>query len=218
MAEGREQFLVALAWPDGTPPALPRALTGEGWRVETVLPDQGALDRAGSRGRTPPPFQLLGWHAAPPDQPLGGAVPDAVRSAASRWAALRVLEHPAWDDTVAAGIHPQIKQVSFLKAQPDLTADGFTRHFREHVAVARVHHPAICRYAQHDVLESLGDPPLDVQGVSELWFADEDSLVARYFAGPDSVAVVRADNREYIDFSGTLSLLVHPVDADRGSV
>lgn len=103
--------------------------------------------------------------------------------------------------------------MSFLKAQPDLTADEFTRHFREHVDVARVHHPAICRYTQHDVREIIGDPPLDVQGVSELWFADEDSLVGRYYASPDSVAVVRADNREYIDFSGTLSLLVRPVGA-----
>jgi hypothetical protein len=217
MTEWREQFLVALAWPDGPPPEAVRRLADDDWRVEPVLPDQGALDRAGSRGRTPPPFQALGWHAAPTNQTLRGAVPDTVREATSRCAALRVLEHPAWDDTVAAGLTPQIKQVSFLKAQPDLTMDGFTRHFREHVAVARVHHPAICRYAQHDVLETLGDPPLDVQGVSELWFADEASLVERYFAGPDSVAVVRADNREYIDFSGTLSLLVRPVDAAGGS-
>ena len=81
------------------------------------------------------------------------------------------------------------------------------------MAVARVHHPAICRYAQHDVVASAGNAGLDIQGISELWFADEASLVAQYYAGPDSVAVVRADNREYIDFAGTLSLLVRPADA-----
>jgi hypothetical protein len=62
------------------------------------------------------------------------------------------------------------------------------------------------------VLETTGGALGDIQGISELWFASSDSLVERYFAGPDSVAVVRADNREYIDFSGTLSLLVEPVD------
>ncbi len=83
--------------------------------------------------------------------------------------------------------------------------------------MARVHHPAICRYVQHDVVETAGEPALEVQGVSELWFADERTLVDRYFASPESVAVVRADNREYIDFSGTLSLLVRPVDAAKRS-
>jgi hypothetical protein len=212
MPERRQQVVVAVAWPGGDPPTTITRLTGDGWRVEAVLPDQGALDRAGSRGRTPPPFQALLWHPVAPGQLLAALVPDAVPAATSRWAALQLLEYPAWDDTATLRTPPQVKQVSFLKAQPDLTAEGFTRHFREHVDVARVHHPAICRYTQHDVLHTIGDPPLDVHGVSELWFADETSLIERYFAGPDSVAVVRADNREYVDFSGTLSLLVEPVD------
>jgi EthD domain len=218
MAERHQQVLVAAAWTDNA--AEPQALghlSEAGWRIESVLADQTALDRAGSRGRTPPPFQALLWREVAAGEPLDAVVPDAIRATSERWAALRLRTHPAWDDTTSTRIEPQIKQVSLLKAQPDLTRSEFTRHFREHVDVARVHHPAICRYVQHDVVETAGEPALDVQGVSELWFADEPTLVDRYFASPESVAAVRADNREYIDFSGTLSLLVRPVDASKGS-
>lgn len=212
MAEGPQQVVVVAAWPgDATPSPIARLADG-GWRVEPVLPDQSALDRAGSRGRTPPPFQTLLWHPLEPQRRLGGAVPEAVRTVATQWAALRTQSYPAWDDTGDWDRSPEIKQVSFLKPQPDLTPAEFTRHYREHVAVAREHHPAIVRYAQHDVLETTGGALGDIQGVSELWFASSAALVEGYFAGPDSVAVVRADNREYIDFSGTLSLVVQPVD------
>jgi hypothetical protein len=214
MPESRQQALVAVAWPAGAPAApIIHRWSEANWQVEPVLADQRALDRAGSKGRTPPPFQTLLWRDLRPDDRRAELVPDGLRGVADRWAALRVLEHPAWDDTAKLGVVPQVKQVSFLKAQTDLTVEAFCRHFREHVDVARVHHPAICRYVQHDVLDALGDPPLEVQGVSELWFADESSLVRRYFAGPASVEIVRADNREYIDFSGTLSLLVRPGEA-----
>ena len=196
--------LLAVAWRADPAPAP------AGWRAELVLRDQGALDRAGLKGRTPPPLHALLWADAPSTEPV--ALPDELAPAVERWAGFRFRSRPAWDDT-GADVAPQVKQVSFLRARADLEPGEFARHFREHVAVARVHHPAIVRYAQHDVVETAGDAGLDTQGISELWFADEDSLVARYFAGPDSVAVVRADNREYIDFRGTLVLLVRPSDA-----
>jgi EthD domain len=195
--------LLVVAW-RGAPPAAP-----DGWRGEPVLRDQSALDRAGSKGRTPPPFDTILWS----DDPATALRPPAALAGEiAAWSAFRVVTHPAWDDAAGSGTRPAIKQVSFLKARPELTGEEFTRHYREHVAVARVHHPAIRRYAQHDVVESAGDGGLETQGISELWFADEATLVARYYAGPDSVPVVRADNGEYIDFSGTLSLLVTPAD------
>ena len=195
--------VLAVAWRDAEP-SVPA-----GWRHEPVLRDQSALDRAGSKGRTPPPFHAILW-SDDPEAPL--RPPEGLADDVAAWSGFRVVSQPAWDDTAATGVRPSIKQVSFLKARPELTSEEFTRHYREHVAVARVHHPAICRYAQHDVVESAGDGGLETHGISELWFADEATLVARYYAGPDSVPVVRADNREYIDFAGTLSLLVSPAD------
>ncbi|HEV2310558.1 MAG TPA: EthD domain-containing protein [Acidimicrobiia bacterium] len=195
--------LLVVAWRDAAPPAP------AGWRCEAVLRDQSALDRAGSKGRTPPPFDAVLW-SDDPESAL--RPPDGLADHVASWSAFRVVSHPAWDDTAATGVNPSIKQVSFLKRRAELTPDEFTRHYREHVAVARVHHPAICRYAQHDVVETAGSGGLETHGISELWFADEATLVARYYAGPDSVPVVRADNREYIDFAGTLSLLVSPTD------
>jgi EthD domain len=198
--------LLVVAWCDG-PPAPPPGP----WRVEPVLPDQSALDRAGSKGRTPPPFHALLWRDDP-DAVVPLAPPEAFAPAVDRWGALRLSGARAWDDTTDTA-PPRIKQVSLVAARAELAPDEFARHYREHVAVARVHHPGIVRYAQHTVLETAGDDTLAVQAVSELWFADEATLVDRYFAGPDSVAVVRADNREYIDFSRTLSLLVQPADS-----
>jgi hypothetical protein len=217
MAE-RQHVLVAAAWTaNRADPTALGHLSEDGWRIEPVFADQTALDRAGSRGRTPPPFQALLWRDVTAGEPLDAVLPEAIRTVSERWAALRLRTHSAWDDTTSSHVEPQIKQVSFLKAQPGLSRSEFTRHFREHVDVARVHHPAICRYVQHDVVETAGEPqlryPLDVEG----GFADERTLVDRYFASPESVAVVRADNREYIDFSGTLSLLVWPVDAAKRS-
>jgi hypothetical protein len=196
--------LLVVAWRgDPRPPPT-------GWCAEAVLPDQTALDRVGLRGRTPPPFHTLLWGdgaAAAPFAPPGELAP-----AIERWAGFRVSSRPAWDDTDREGITPTVKMVSFVHARAGLAPGEFARHFREHAAIAREHHPAICRYAQHDVAETVGNAGLDTQGISELWFADEATLVDRWFAGPDSLAVVRADNREYIDFKGTLALLVRPAD------
>jgi hypothetical protein len=198
--------LLVVAWRDGPPETPPG-----GWRVEPVLPDQSALDRAGSRGRTPPPFHALLWRDDP-DATVALTLPAPLESTVDRWGALRLTGVPAWDDTADAALAPGIKQVSLVAARPELAPDEFARHYREHVEIARVHHPGIVRYAQHTVLETAGDDALAVHAVSELWFADDATLVERYFAGPDSVAVIRADNREYIDFSRTLSLLVRPAD------
>jgi hypothetical protein len=201
-----DELLLVAAWRSTPGPSVPA-----GWRVEPVLPDQSALDRAGSRGRTPPPFHALLWRPADPDARL--APPPELTPDLERWAILRLRRRPAWDDTAERGVRPEVKQVSLVRPQPALSADEFGRHYREHVDVARVHHPGIVRYAQHEVLDAAGDAGVGVAGVSELWFADETSLVEQFYAGPDSAAVVRADNREYIDFSRTLSLLVRPVDA-----
>lgn len=198
--------LLVVAWHDEPPASLPT-----GWRHEPVLPDQSALDRAGSKGRTPPPFQGLFWRRDDADGADAPELPDSIADAVGNWIGLRLAPRPAWDDT--AGRSPSIKQVSLLKAHPDLDRATFERHYREHVPVARQHHPAILRYAQHEVLAVSGNGGYQVDGVSELWFPDELTLTERYFAGPESRAAVRADNREYIDFSGTLSLLVRPADA-----
>jgi hypothetical protein len=198
--------LLIVAWHDGPAQSPPGP-----WRFEPVLSDQSALDRAGSRGRTPPPFDALLWRDDP-DSTVALTPPAPLREAVDRWGALRLAGGLAWDDATTTAVTPDIKQVSLVAARTELTPDEFARHYHEHVEIARVHHPGIVRYAQHTVVETAGDDTLAVEAVSELWFADEATLVERYFAGPDSVAVVRADNREYIDFSRTLSLLVQPAD------
>ncbi|HWW45145.1 MAG TPA: hypothetical protein VN180_08745, partial [Acidimicrobiia bacterium] len=103
--------VLVVAW-RGAAPAAP-----EGWRAEPVLRDQSALDRAGSKGRTPPPFDAILW-SDDPETAL--RPPDVLAAEVAAWSAFRVVSHPAWDDTAASGARPAIKQVSFLKARPEL--------------------------------------------------------------------------------------------------
>ena len=64
MTDDRDELLLVAAWRAPPGPGVP-----VGWRAEPVLADQSALDRAGSRGRTPPPFHTLLWRPAGPAAP-----------------------------------------------------------------------------------------------------------------------------------------------------
>jgi hypothetical protein len=102
-----------------------------------------------------------------------------------------------WDD----GVAPGISRFAFVAALPG--ADFRTR-YEGHAAIARVQHPAICRYVQHFVQH--GTEPA-CAAVSELHFADEDSMRQRFYLNEDSAAIVDADIRDYLDRDRTWSIL-----------
>ena len=103
-----------------------------------------------------------------------------------------------WDD----GIRPGITRLAFVAALPG-TAE-FRERYTAHAAIARVQHPAICRYVQHFVIG--GSEPV-CAAISELHFADEESMRERFYRDDDSAAVVAADIGDYLDRERTWSML-----------
>jgi hypothetical protein len=103
-----------------------------------------------------------------------------------------------WDD----GKAPGLTRFAFVAALPGV--DDFRTRYMGHAAIARVQHPAICRYVQHFVRR--GTEPV-CAAISELHFVDEQSMRDNFYRDADSPAVVDADIREYLDRERTWSIL-----------
>jgi hypothetical protein len=98
--------------------------------------------------------------------------------------------------------------VSFVVRRPEVTRERFERDYREHVEVARVHHPGVWRYVQNVVTDGIGEGSEGVEAISELWYRSGQDFLTRFYANEDSPGVVKADNEEYIDFARTRSLVL----------
>lgn len=103
-----------------------------------------------------------------------------------------------WDD----GIAPGVSRFAFVAALPGVR--DFRQRYEAHAEIARVQHPGICRYVQHFVTS--GTEPA-CAAVSELHFADEQSMRQRFYRDENSAAVVAADIRDYLDRDRTWSIL-----------
>ena len=106
-----------------------------------------------------------------------------------------------WDD----GIAPRVTRLAFVAALPGAS---FRERYTAHAAIARVQHPAICRYVQHFVQH--GTEPA-CAAISELHFADETSMRERFYRDENSAAVVDADISDYLDRKRTWSMLTRLV-------
>jgi hypothetical protein len=105
-----------------------------------------------------------------------------------------------WDDE----IKPGITRLAFVARLPDVDAATFRRRYEAHAAIARVQHPAICRYVQHFVRR--GTEPV-CAAISELHFADDDTMRAHFYRDENSAGIVAADISDYLDRGRTWSLL-----------
>jgi uncharacterized protein (TIGR02118 family) len=166
--------------------------------VDRLHPDR--LEALARRGQKPTTSALdtLVW-SWDPTAPVPAGV-----------AAYALEEHVAWPERDAGAPAPAIKSVSFVVRKQGISVEEFRRHYREHVEVAWEHHVGCSRYVQNDVARVHGDaPPAD--GFSELWYTTVEDFVERHWGrGDESVAAVRADTEEFIDFSRTFSLIVAP--------
>jgi hypothetical protein len=95
-----------------------------------------------------------------------------------------------------------LTRFAFVAALPGVT--DFRARYEAHAEIARVQHPAICRYVQHFVIH--GTEPV-CAAVSELHFADENSMRTRFYRDENSAAVVDADISDYLDRERTWSIL-----------
>jgi hypothetical protein len=105
-----------------------------------------------------------------------------------------------WDDE----IKPGITRLAFVARLPDVDAATFRKRYEAHAEIARVQHPAICRYVQHFVRR--GTEPT-CAAVTELHFADEDTMRRNFYRDENSAGIVAADIGDYLDRDRTWSLL-----------
>ncbi|MFL6239504.1 MAG: hypothetical protein ACJ735_08480 [Actinomycetes bacterium] len=103
-----------------------------------------------------------------------------------------------WDDEKLPGV-TRFAFVAALPGTPD-----FRQRYQAHAEIARVQHPAICRYVQHFVRH--GTEPV-CAAISELHFHDEESMRTRFYRDGNSAAVVDADIRDYLDRDRTWSIV-----------
>ena len=103
-----------------------------------------------------------------------------------------------WDDHIT----PKLTRFAFVAALPGVT--NFRERYEAHAAIARVQHPAICKYVQHFVIS--GTEPV-CAAISELHFADEQSMRERFYRDENSEAVVDADIKDYLDRGRTWSII-----------
>jgi hypothetical protein len=103
-----------------------------------------------------------------------------------------------WDD----GVAPGLSRFAFVAALDGV--EDFRKRYEAHAEIARVQHPAICRYVQHFVKH--GTEPA-CAAISELHFADEQSMRERFYLDEHSAAVVDGDISDYLDRTRTWSIV-----------
>lgn len=114
-----------------------------------------------------------------------------------------VDERVQWDHLGQERIYgetPGVKRISFIKRVPPITHAAFASHWTDvHAPLARVHHPAICRYVQNVVVEGLTPGAPEVDGIAELHFRAYDDLLHRMYDSEEGRDRVQADVRRFID-------------------
>jgi hypothetical protein len=173
----------------------------ERWSLEVAQPGQELLVAAGLRFDGQAIYDALLWCWF--DEPLVGDL----TGLGDVGAVLHLEESVGWDrshDENEALGPEAVKMVSFVVRRPEVERRKFEQDYAEHVAVARIHHPGVCRYVQNLVTEEAGR----VEAISELWYPSSEAFLTRFYANDDSPGVVKADNEEYIDFSRTRSLIL----------
>ncbi len=115
-----------------------------------------------------------------------------------------------------------IKMIALLKRKDSLTHEQFVRHWLEvHGPLAHAV-PQIRRYVQSHIATTASRPdipdiPVDVDGIAELWFDNQQELAA----AQDTVAMrqLLADGATFIGeiktFLVTERVIVPPRDVDR---
>jgi hypothetical protein len=101
-----------------------------------------------------------------------------------------VEENVLWDEPIDG---PVYSMFAFFQPPAGLEHEYFVRHYREHAAVARVHHPGIRRYVQDIVSSQEGLERWTFSAISELHFAGPDEYRDRFWRDESSRDVVARD-------------------------
>ncbi len=109
-----------------------------------------------------------------------------------------------------------VKMIAFLKRNPALTREEFSRYWRDHHAPLVQSVPEFRRYLRKYVQCHIasGAGPVgaaaDYDGVAELWF-DSAAEMAKAFAEPRYLETVRPDEKKLLDFDKVLVCVTEEV-------
>ena len=168
--------------------------------VDLVGSDQDLLELHGMPPRLPVRFGLLCWEWL-------STSPKAHASGESLY---RITERPVFDELPkrdAAGWRPGVKQLSFLRRPLGVSRDEFRSLYAHHTEKLRADQPGIAKYVQN-VVEECSPGALDLDGVSELWFASLEDFRERYWSGPGVAERESKETGRFLDFSRTWSMIV----------
>jgi uncharacterized protein (TIGR02118 family) len=108
-----------------------------------------------------------------------------------------VEERLQWDHGPPA---PAVHRISFVRRKPGLTRQQFAEHWTSvHAPLARRHHPAVWRYVQNVVIDTLTTDTPEIDGIAELGFRSIDDLSTRMYDSPEGKEIIRADVERFID-------------------
>lgn len=107
-----------------------------------------------------------------------------------------VDDYVMWDDPIADPVHSMF---AFFRPVMGLDDEAFVERYREHAAVARVHHPGIRRYVQDLITEQNGEERWMFAAISELHFAGPDEYRDRFWRDDASREIVAADVERFSD-------------------
>jgi uncharacterized protein (TIGR02118 family) len=102
-----------------------------------------------------------------------------------------------WPDGHAS---PGVKRVSFVRRAPGITRAAMATHWSEvHLPLARVHHPALWRYVQNVVVDTVTPRAPDCDGIAELHFHSVHDLRERFYDSDAGRAVIGEDVTSFLD-------------------
>lgn len=117
-----------------------------------------------------------------------------------------VDDYVMWDEPIADPVHSMF---AFFRPASGLDGEAFIERYREHAAIARVHHPGIRRYVQDLVTEQNGEERWMFAAISELHFAGPDEYRERFWLDDASREIVAADVERFSD-GATAKAVVAP--------
>src|SRR5262249_4071582 len=92
---------------------------------------------------------------------------------------IRIPEGQTWPDGVES---PGVGRLSSARALPGLSRDEMAQHWgTSHWPIARVHHPALCRYIQNVVVDAVTPDAPALDGIAELRFRSISDLRTRFY-------------------------------------
>jgi len=94
---------------------------------------------------------------------------------------------------------PGIKGIYTVNRRPDLTRDGFARHWQDgHGPLARKHHVGLWKYVQNVSLAALTPDAPDFDGFATLHFRTAYDMRERFYDSAEGAKIIAADVARFI--------------------